>query len=51
MLGKLALLPSSCKEAPNLVVPLDQTILSHWDICIASTQSAALQLSKLRNND
>jgi len=51
MLCKLALLLSSCEEASNLADPLDQTILSHWDICIATTQSAALQHSKLRNND
>ena len=30
MIQKLALLPSSGKEAPNLVDPLDRAIVSHW---------------------
>jgi hypothetical protein len=51
MLCKPPLLPFSSKEVPNLVVLLDQTILIHWNFCIASTQSATLQHSKLRNND
>jgi len=30
MFGKLPLFPFSCKEAPDLVNPLDCAILSHW---------------------
>ena len=30
MFHKSSLLPSSCKEAPNLVDPLDWVILSQW---------------------